>query len=91
MNLSLITCEGKWFIPLTLRRYVLNCHHIYILNHGMDGNEAIIFQHFFPFLRQYAKIKLTDVTLDNVQKGQIKSIVNYWLIMLKKYHVINFV
>ena len=43
--LNLITCNDNIVILSILQSYVLRWYHIYLLHPGMDGTEAIIFQH----------------------------------------------
>ena len=47
MDLNLITCEDKIFIPSKLQIYMLHWYHTYLLHPGMDRTGAIIFQHLY--------------------------------------------
>ena len=44
IDLNLITCDNKIFIPEKLQSYVLHWYHTYILRPDMDRTEAMIFQ-----------------------------------------------
>ena len=47
IDIKLITCDDKIFIPEILQSYVLHWYHTYRLYPVMDRTEAMIRQHFY--------------------------------------------
>ena len=47
LDINLITCKDKIFIPSILQSSVLHCYHMYLLHPVMDRTEAIICQNLY--------------------------------------------
>ena len=74
INLKLITCEDKIFIPSIVQIYILNWYHTYILHIGMDITEAMIFQYFYwPGIRKAIQKEVTNCdTCQHTKRSNIK-------------------
>ena len=74
IDIKLITCRDKIFIPSKIQSYVEHWYHTYLLHPGMDRTEAMIRQYLFcPYIRDSVhKEGSKSDTYQRTKKSNIK-------------------
>ena len=61
IDIKLITCKNKIFIPPNLQSYVIHWYHTYLLHPVMDRTEAMICQHlYWPDIRNVVRTEVSN-------------------------------
>ena len=80
IDIKLIMCKYKSFIPSKLQSYVIHLYHTYLLHPVMDKIEAMIHQHFYwPDIRYSIRKEVSNCDTCQHTKQSNKNMVNYQL------------
>ena len=90
-DINLITCKDKIVILSKLQSYVLHWYYTYLLHPGMNRTDATIHQHlYWPVIRKSAQKEVNSCDTCQHTKLSNKTMVNYQLRKLSKYHGTKF-